>query len=304
MSKIKSELHHWWPRCVSQHWTDKDGKTGWIRSDGSEKRLLPHALGAIGNAHHVKLGKDGNDFTDWDDSFEKAFDKADSNFPQLIKWLTNLEHSVIQDVELSKRFVKQDASDDQLRSLTESIVSLAIRAPKNREACVSLAENLRGPIKGLERNALIGLNMRNSQKMLTDSIGIKGKFAVLYSASKEFIYGDGFYHNVAGLINPPHNPRLLVPLTPSISIIISRPSSYRPEPRFSSIVLTAEEVDLCNRTVQVYSRDSLFYRNEKPEVIDDFRQNKFLRYIDPDPMDMFFRGLPGLITSSRSLPFL
>jgi putative addiction module component (TIGR02574 family) len=32
MPKLKSERHHWWPRCVSAHWAAEDGTTGWFMS--------------------------------------------------------------------------------------------------------------------------------------------------------------------------------------------------------------------------------------------------------------------------------
>ena len=300
MSDIKSQRHHWWPRCVSKHWAANDGRTGWIRPDGSEMRLLPEQLGVIGNAHHVKLGKNVNDTTDWDYSFEKVFDDADSNFPNVIAWLESLDKSITSE----QGFTRQEATDEQLSLLTECIVSLAVRAPKNREASVSVAEHLRGPLPERERNALIGLNMQHAQRMLSDSIGSRGKFAVLYSVDKEFIYGDGFYNNVSGLTNPTYNPKLFAPLTPSISVLITRPSSYTVEPRFSSIALTNTEVDICNRAVQVYSGNSLFYRNEKPELIKEFRLNKFLKYSDYNPLDVFFNAMPGVIEKRHSHPFL
>lgn len=35
--KIKSELHHWWPVCVSKHWKNKDGCVHWISPNGEVK---------------------------------------------------------------------------------------------------------------------------------------------------------------------------------------------------------------------------------------------------------------------------
>lgn len=45
MAKMKSERHQWWPVCVSRHWAGDDGKTGWLRPDGSTARIPPTRLG-------------------------------------------------------------------------------------------------------------------------------------------------------------------------------------------------------------------------------------------------------------------
>ena len=213
MPKLKSERHHWWPRCVSARWAADDGTTGWIKPDGSCIRVPPKELGLIGNAHHIKLGRHPGDATGWDSSFEREFDAADSNFPSVISWLESLKHEFMPHRELRNRFLSQSAADDQLRLLTECVVSLAVRSPMNREASVALAERLRGPIPNPQRNTLIGANMRHSQRLIADSIGANGKFAVLFSHGREFIFGDGFFHNVKAVVNPPIGPKILAPIT-------------------------------------------------------------------------------------------
>jgi len=155
MAKLKSERHHWWPVCVSRHWAGDDGKTGWLKPDGSTVRIPPARLGVIGNGHHIKLGRNDED-TVWDQSFERVFDKADDAFPELIRWLEELERKPVREVrELRQRFIPQPCTDDELARMTECAVSLAVRGPMNREASVALAEDLRGPLPTPERNALI-----------------------------------------------------------------------------------------------------------------------------------------------------
>ncbi|WP_239985045.1 hypothetical protein [Pseudomonas congelans] len=249
----------------------------------------------IGNGHHIKLGRNPADSTPWDTSFEREFDLADNNFPSVITWLKNLQIQKILGRELRDRFVPQPCTDDQLRALTECVVSLAVRSPKNREAVVFVAENLRGKLPSYERNALIGLNMRQSQRIISDSIGKSAKFCVLFSSGKEFIYGDGFFNNVAGSVNPPHSPKIIAPITPMISIIISRPTSYSVEPRLSTLVLSDEEIQNCNHAIQVYSKGALFYRSEKPILIDAFTNDQHLIYSHLDnPMDTLIAEIPGI----------
>ncbi|QVN02008.1 hypothetical protein JYG38_00670 [Pseudomonas rhodesiae] len=298
--KMKSAQHHWWPRCVSKHWADEEGFTNWLSPDGNCKRI-PHAkLGMIGNGHHIKFNDNPSVDSPFDTSFEKIFDEADREFPSIINWLSSLNRTEIKDKNIKLRFIPEKANDEQLRLLTECAVSLAVRSPMNREASVSIAESFRGPIPTRERNALIGLNMRNSQRMIADSIGCNGKFAILFTESKEFIFGDGIFNNISGCTNPPHNPKILVALTPNISVIISRPISYSTEPRISTITLNESEVNDCNNGVQVYSKGAIFFRNEKPTAIDDFVLNQHRKYDTNNPLDFLINSLPG-VNSTRSL---
>lgn len=305
MPKLKTERHHWWPRCVSRFWAAEDGFTTWIKPDGSEIRVPPDKLGMIGNGHHIKLGDASGSPTPWDSSFEDEFDIADSNFPSVISWLESLNRKLTSNGDLRQRFVPQAATDEQLCALTECIVSLAVRSPLNREASVSLAERLRGPLAEWERNALIGVNMRSSQRLIADAIGARGKFAVLFTHGREFIFGDGFFHNVKAVVNAPLGPKILAPITPTISVIVSRPMSFSVEPRISTIVLTDEDVDRCNHAVQVYSRNFLFYRSHKPILAEAFMRGEHLEYTRPDnPVDTLINSMPGVPPRDISLDFL
>ena len=37
--------------------------------------------------------------------------------------------------------------------------------------------------------------MRNSHRLIADSIMSRGKFVAVYSQGREFVFGDGFFHN-------------------------------------------------------------------------------------------------------------
>ncbi|MCM5679976.1 hypothetical protein M8A51_10570 [Schlegelella sp. S2-27] len=153
------------------------------------------------------------------------FDRADDAFLGLIRWLERLERRPVRDVrELRQRFIPQPCTDVELARMTECAVSLAVRGPMNREASVALAERQRGPLATSERNALIGLNMRNSHRVIADSIKSRGKFVAVYSQGREFVFGDGFFHNVKNVQNVPWSPELFVPITPHVSVLVCRPS--------------------------------------------------------------------------------
>lgn len=276
--------------------------TGWVKPDGTTKRVPPDQLGVIRNGHHIKLGRALGESSPWDESFEREFDDADGNFPSVISWLSCLDRQFRPGPTLTDRFVPQPATEEQLRALTESVVSLAVRGPMNREASVALAEHLRGPIRAPERHVLVGFNMRRSQRLIADGIGANGKFAVVFSAGREFVYGDGFFHNVKAVVNPPQNPKILAPLTPTMSVIVSRPISRNVQPLLSTIVLTDEEVDRCNHSVQIYSREALYFRSEKPTLDDAFTCGKHLEYAHPDnPIDTLIRAIPGVPDRDTSL---
>jgi hypothetical protein len=303
MSNLKSERHHWWPECVSSHWAAKDGTTGWIKPDGTSIRVPPKNLGLIGNGHHIKLSRHPGDSTHWDTSFEREFDAADSNFPKIISWLSSLNCDYKPSQKLRDRFLEQLPDDDVLRKLTECVVSLAVRGPMTRKASVSLADRLRGSIPKKEREALIGLNMRNSQRTISDSIGSNAKFAVLFSQGKEFIFGDGFFHNLTAVT--PMVPKILAPITPNLSVIVTRPASFTVLPRLSTIVLTEDEVNQCNHAVQVYSCQAIYFRNHQPDVVEAFTCNEHRKYTDPDnPIDNLLCSIPGIPPRDRSLDFL
>jgi hypothetical protein len=99
------------------------------------------------------------------------------------------------------------------------------------------------------------------QRRFADSLGMSGKFVVNYSQSREFIFGDGFFHNFAS-VHVPHYPRMLVPLTPEMALLYARPTQYRVNPRMMTFTADASEAHALNQAVHVYARDNIFFRLE------------------------------------------
>ena len=195
----------------------------------------------------------------------------------MIDWLKTLERrSVDGGPSRRTRFRAVAASKGRLKSLVECLISLVVRAPMYRESAVSLAEHLRGPLRGRERQAVIGVNMRDAQRVLSESAGAGGKFAVLYSGDRELVFGDGFFHNITPPAQSMMSARLLVPLTPEIAVVYIVPSCYLTEPRLVTLVLTDAEVDALNLAVQVYARSEIFFRSQPPVVVDHFRRETHL----------------------------
>lgn len=303
MPKLKSERHHWWPECVSDYWKDSEGLAHWILPDGETRHSPPKNFGVIGNGHYIKLSRDPHEATVWDQNFEDEFGRADSHLRGVIEWLESLDRVDRRNAkDLGSRFLRQDACDENVGLLVEGLVSLAVRSPINRKSAVGLAEKLRGSLPERERNAIMGSNMRGCQRRTVNSIGTRGKFVVMYSPDREFIFGDGFFHNIRAPAHNPWNTKILAPVTPRISVLFANPTQYTVDPRLLTLVLNAREADLMNETVQRYARSAIFYRSEPPVIIDEYRQGQHLNYSHPDnPIDNFICSIPGIPPRDRSL---
>lgn len=305
MPKYKPARHHWWPECVSEHWADTDGFVHWLLPTGEIRRAPPSQLGAIRNGHMIKLGRTRGDQTHWDKNFEPQFDRADNAFPNLIYWLESLERTAkAPGLDLKERFLAHPASDERLAMLTECVISLAVRSPMNRVSAISLAEHFRGRIPEPERSALIGLNMCQTQRAASDSIGARAKFLIVYSPHREFIFGDGFFNNLRSPINGMFLPRILAPLTPHLAALITKPITYSTEPKLTTLVATPAETDALNAAVQVYARDFIFFRTEKPEMSEHYRVGQHLVYEGPNAVDALIHSIPGIPPRDRSLDML
>jgi hypothetical protein len=89
--------------------------------------------------------------------------------------------------------------------------------------------------------------------------------------------------------------KMLVPITPHISVVFVQPTRYSTEPRLCTLVITAEEAVDLNHAVQVYSKDAIFYRSEKPEALDVFLRGEHLRYTDGNnSVDRLLQEIPGV----------
>ncbi|HET9132600.1 MAG TPA: hypothetical protein VFO86_16725, partial [Terriglobia bacterium] len=260
-------------------------------------------FGVIGNGHLIQLDQRPGEESVWDTEFESEFQQADNWFPALIDWLLSLGRPDLPSSDgPTPKFCPQHASDDQLAMITECLVSLAVRSPLNRNMAVSLAEMVRGDLPERQRNALIGANMRGTQRKVADSIGCEAKFAVIFSPECELIFGDGFFHNVRSPVHSVFDLKVLAPITPNLAVALTRPIQYRVEPKLVTTVVTKAQADILNHAVQVYARDALFYRSDPPVIDDAFRQGRHSEYSHPDnPIDSLLRQIPGVPPRSTSL---
>lgn len=305
MGKMKSERHHWWPECISKRWSDEGGGVHWLLPTGEERGARPESFGVIGNGHFIRLGREPGESTPFDQNFEPIFHQADDRFPAVIDWLENLKFEPRMGRELRSRFLPQPSSDDLFGQMVESMVSLAIRSPRTRESCVSLAEHLREPLTERERNSLIALNMRDMHARAVQACGVRGKATAILSPEREFVFGDGFFHNLVSPSNPPYSPRILAPLTPRLAVLYAIPMRYTVEPRLSTLVIGAGEADAFNHVVQIYARDKIYYRSEKPVLTDEYHTGKHLHLSGSDHfIEELIHSMPGVPNRDTSLGFL
>lgn len=271
MPKLENAVHHWWPRALSKFWANNDGVTHRISSDGELLASQPKSFGGIRNDNNVRIGGG------WDFSFESTFNKADDAFATVIPWLYTLSCSTpAKDARFEERLSKVEVTDDQQAILAECLASLIARSPNLRQRVRLTAAyyqrdfGLRDPTD--ER--LVGLNSQHAQESIASAMARRGKFVVLWAGDREFIFGDGFLHNISMPNNPPLSPRCLIPLTPGLAVFYSKPLQYRSYPQAFSLNLTRDEVDFVNNTVQIYSKRYLFFRDIYPVLTSEFTCNE------------------------------
>jgi hypothetical protein len=278
----------------------------WLQPDGTIKRSTPANFGVIGNGHHIKLSNNPNESSPWDESFEKEFQKADGNFPEVIDWLDDLDRvDPPFDRPIASRIIPQPTTDENFAKLIECLASLAVRSPMHREGGVRGAEYLRGEIAAREQHALIGLNIRHSLRNAVRQIGGRGKAMVIFSPEREFLFGDGFFNNLTPPVDHLLFPKMLVPLTPWMAVLFAQPTKYSTDPRLVTLVISPNETDEINHAVHVYASDALFYRAEQPVVTDAFAIGRHQIFQDDhNSVDALIHQIPGVPPRDTSLDWL
>lgn len=298
--KLVSAKHHWWPRSLSKQWAAADGCVTQLSWDGSAVRSPPANFGVIGNAHYIKFSED----SPWNYSFESVFGSADSQFPYLAAWLLELEtKSVRSKAQLKDRFLVQPLTRERRNQLAEGLSSLIVRSPRSRN-------NIRITIQsyasedGIEKypvdKKLIAANMQASHGVFTRVIDGGGKFVILISEGPELICGDGFLHNFPIGRDRPLSARCVVPVLPSVAVLFVQPTFYRTHPELITMRLRTDEINFLNYLVQVYSCDRLFYRNEKPKMVDAFarREHMELTYHQHPWLEQLIQSAVEFVPSS------
>jgi hypothetical protein len=277
--KLRAELHHWWPKSLSSFWADDRGCVHQLTPDGKAVASPPKQFGAIRNDNQIRFADRP---TIWDESFEHTFQMADDNFAGIVRWLQTLSSSILaRDTPFAARLTPLTLSRDRQMLLAECLASLIVRSPSLRHRIRLTTEYYRERI-GLRdptaRHSLIAASVRGGQRVLARAMATRGKFAVLFAGEAEFVFGDGFLHNIHDVANAPMNPCCLVPLTPEIAVLYVAPSQYRTYPKAFVVNLTLSEVGFVNDMVQIYAKRYLYFRNIYPVIHSAFQRDEHLEF--------------------------
>src|SRR3546814_9017759 len=97
------------------------------------------------------------------------------------------------------------------------------------------------------------------------NFGMHGKATAILSPNREFIFGDGFYHNLTSPSRPQNSPEILAPLTPRLAVLYARPMQYTTEHRLSTLAIGGDENETINHVVQIDRKRKRLYSSHKCE---------------------------------------
>lgn len=274
---LKTELHHWWPRSLAEHWSAPDGMVSAIFPGGEVIAAPPGKFGAITNAHHMKRGGP------WDSTFEPIFNQPDGEMHDFIDWLFTLEASHVDSRRPAiERILAQPLPPERHAQLARITASLLARSPRIRHVIRIGTEYFRKEMGFADPKAdktLIAANQSNLYEAYRRRMEMIGRWAILFGDSREFIAGDGFLHNFpASADGLGSGKKLVLPILPTASIVYMAPGSYPSEPKLVTLRADAEETGLLNEIVQVYAKDILFYRTQRPILSEGFRLAEYREY--------------------------
>lgn len=289
---LKTELHHWWPRTLADYWSASDGMVSVIRPKGDVHRAPPGAFGAITNAHHMKLGGP------WDTTFEPQFNQPDGEMSDFVDWISTLNALTVGgDRPMLERIVPQLLCKKRQQQIARVVASILARSPCIRHSIKIGTEYSRrqfGLTDPTPNKNLIAANQCGLYDAYRKRMEASGRWAVVFSDEKEFITGDGFLHNFpASQDGISGGKKLVLPILPTATIIYMLPTQYPIEPKLVTVRASADEVTSLNKIVQVYAKDFLFFREEKPELIDAFKigQHRIFEYHGDDWLDSLLDDL-------------
>gem|GEM_PF-3283237 len=146
-------------------------------------------------------------------------------------------------------------------------------------------EKHRGKLGSRERKQLISANLSRKHPALSKMMSEGGDLVILFSKTKEFIFGDGFYQNMRLTdIEQTAFPRVLVPLTPKVALLYFKPAHNYKKKRVFTRIADCKIIDIINLSVQVYSKNWLFFRNEQPKLSSHFIENENREFTNFDPV--------------------
>ena len=125
---------------------------------------------------------------------------------------------------------------------------------------------------------LIAASLHGNHEVFTRIIDTGGRFVALISEGPEFIWGDGFLHNFVASSVPPLSPLCIVPILPTATVLFTKRHSFCVQPELVIMRLGKDEVAFFNEIVQIYSRNYIFFRKDKPQITEHFATHEHLEF--------------------------
>jgi hypothetical protein len=258
-----NRIHHWWPKVLSSYWAGDDGCVTQLLWDGRAIRKVPKIFGKGEHTHNIRIGGP------WNSSFEHIFDRADNAMRSVVDWLVTLglTKDPSSGTGFHERMLARPMTSEQQSLLAECIASLIVRSP-------AMQQRIRPGASSLYDRTGVSIGMQPLLGYFAHPMTHFGKYIILVTEDREFIFGDGFYQNFPTTGPSIHNARCIVPLTPNIAVGYVLPREYISGCGIVTMRLTGEEAEHLNRLVQIYSSDAIFYRNDVPTVCQEFKDRR------------------------------
>jgi hypothetical protein len=273
-----SAEHHYFPRALQKFWRDDAGWVWRLTASGELKGSKNGTFGQLRNAHRIKFS---DEESPWDESFEFIFRKADDSIPETVAMLSEADAPFRHEgaKEWRQRLAPQWHLQATRGEISELIASLVVRSPAVRNLIRVGVDDFWSrsggpPPFSTAPDHLIAANQRPLLDCYAKALSERGKFVVLLSDHREFVFGDGMMNNFQSGLITPNNPRCLVPITPTIAVAYDCPSSYSQSADFVAARVSPNEVNELNWLTQVYSGKHLFYRSELPRDLTAFQLGK------------------------------
>ena len=248
-------------------------------------------------AHGHTLGRG----TPWQTNFEEIFLDADDSVPRLVEFFRSLHHPLSNVRTFARATIELTRKGRKLRNfgffatMPEGIeraflnlaASLFVRSPSSRDAWEVFPKRF-----GLPANEEVGkANMLNQYRAIKQAVLNEARprkaYVVLRSTTKEFHCGDGYL----GAINADArwSWKGLFPLTPDLCIYFFSPPMISCNKSIFVTTALDYQIKRINEITQIYSKDHVFFRWQKPQVTEEYRCSQFrmLKYHSDPVLDEF-----------------
>lgn len=258
---MKSAVHHWWPRKLSEFWQNDEGGLHRLRPDRSVDKIRHDNAGGIKNAHQIKFSEG----SPWNTDFESQFAEVDSRWPEIVSLVEGYAERAlpIKNGTTTCSIRSCEFEDSDRDKIAANLASMGLRSPAFRNSIRSGVESFNDQELS-ERDKLIPLNMLHSFSDFHSSMRRRGKFLALICENVELIFGDGFLCNFSIPSFNFQRGRMLFPLTPKLAIFYDSPNFYKNDHYFYVYNANPEEVHMINRYTQIYSGKEIFYSRVEP----------------------------------------